>query len=78
MRKSMKKLDSSHDNKSLQEEVKRLRKENMKLASQKAKLKVKYDKAQKELKKKDVRKITLTDEQSQLFSSLFPDIDSLL
>lgn len=48
----MKKLDSSHDNKSLQEEVKRLRKENMKLASQKAKLKVKYDKAQKELKKK--------------------------
>ena len=48
----MKKLDSSHDNKSLQEEVKRLRKEKMKLASQKAKLKVKYDKAQKELKKK--------------------------
>lgn len=74
----MKKLDSSHDNKSLQKEVKRLRKENMKLASQKAKLKVKYDKAQKELKKKDVRKITLTDEQSQLLSSLFPDIDSLL
>lgn len=74
----MKKLDSSHENKSLQKEVKRLRKENMKLASQKAKLKVKYDKAQKELKKKDVRKITLTDEQSQLLSSLFPDIDSLL
>lgn len=49
-----------------------------KTASQKAKLKVKYDKAQKELKKKDVRKITLTDEQSQLLSSLFPDIDSLL
>ena len=28
--------------------------------------------------KKDVRKITLTDEQSRLLSSLFPDIDSLL
>ena len=74
----MKKLDSSHDNKSLQEEVKRLRKENMKLASQKDKLKAKYDKTKKELKKKDVRKITLTDEQSQLLSSLFPDTDSLL
>lgn len=74
----MKKLDSSHDNKSLQEEVKRLRKENMKLASQKDKLKAKYDKTKKELLKKDVRKITLTDEQSQLLSSLFPDIDSLL
>ena len=32
----------------------------------------------KELKKIDVRKITLTDEQSRLLSSLFPDIDSLL
>lgn len=48
----MKKLDSNQDKESLQEELKRLRKENKKLASQKAKLKVKYDKAQKELKKK--------------------------
>ena len=45
----MKKLDSSHDEETLQEEVKRLRKENKKLASQKDKFK--YDKAQKELKK---------------------------
>ena len=43
-----------------------------------AMFKAKYDKAQKELKKKDVRKITLTEEQSRLLSSLFPDIDSLL
>ena len=76
--KSMKKLDSSRDKEPPQEELKRLRKENKKLASQKDKFKAKYDKAQKELKKKDVRKITLTDEQSQLLSSLFPDIDSLL
>ena len=74
----MKKLDSSHDEETLQEEVKRLRKENKKLASQKDKLKAKYDKAQKELLKKDVRKITLTKEQNRLLSSLFPDIDSLL
>ena len=74
----MKKLDSSRDKETPQEELKRLRKENKKLASQKDKFKAKYDKTKKELKKKDVRKITLTDEQSQLLSSLFPDIDSLL
>ncbi|QUI94914.1 hypothetical protein J5A64_02550 [Prevotella denticola] len=74
----MKKLDLNQDKESLQEEVKRLRKENKKLASQKDKFKVKYDKAQKELEKKDVGKITLTDEQSRLLSTLFPDIDSLL
>lgn len=78
IRKSMKKLDSNQDKDSLLEELKRLRKENKKLASQKDKIKAKYDKTKKELKKKDVRKITLTDEQSQLLSSLFPDIDSLL
>ena len=76
--KSTKKLDSNQDKDSLFEELKRLRKENKKLASQKDKIKAKYDKTKKELKKKDVRKITLTDEQSQLLSSLFPDIDSLL
>ena len=74
----MKKLDSSHDKETPQEELKRLRKENKKLASQKDKIKAKYDKTKKELKKKDVRKITLTEEQSRLLSSLFPDIDSLL
>ena len=74
----MKKSDSRQDKESLHEELKRLRKENRKLVSQKEKLKTKYDKAQKELKKKDVLKVTLTDEQSRLLSSLFPDIDSLL
>lgn len=74
----MKKLDSNNDKDSLHEEIKRLRKENQKLASQKDKLKAKYDETRKELKKKDVRKIILTDEQSRLLSSLFPDIDSLL
>ena len=78
IRKSMKKLDSNQDKELLLEELKHLRKENKKLASQKDKIKAKYDKTKKELKKKDVRKITLTDEQSQLLSSLFPDIDSLL
>ena len=74
----MKKLDSNQAKDSLFEELKRLRKENKKLASQKAKIKAKYDKTKKELKKKDVRTITLTDAQSQLLSSLLPDIDSLL
>lgn len=74
----MKKLDSNQDKELLLEELKRLRKENKKLASQKDKIKAKYDKTKKELKKKDVRKITLTDEQSRLLSSLFLDIDSLL
>ena len=73
----MKKLDSNNDKDSLHEEIKRLRKENKKLASQKDKLKAKYDETRKELKKKDVRKIILTDEQSRLLSSLFPDIDSV-
>ena len=48
----MKKLDSSRDKETPQEELKRLRKENKKLASHKDKFKAKYDKAQKELKKK--------------------------
>ena len=74
----MKKLDSNQDKELLLEELKHLRKENKKLASQKDKIKAKDDKTKKELKKKDVRKITLTDEQSRLLSSLFPDIDSLL
>lgn len=74
----MKKLDSNQDKELLLEELKHLRKENKKLASQKDKIKAKYDKTKKELKKKDVRMITLTDEQSRLLSSLFPDIDFLL
>ena len=74
----VKKKAASRTRLPLLKEVKRLRKENKKLVYQKDKLKAKYEKTQKELKKKDVRKITLTDEQSRLLSSLFPDIDSLL
>ena len=48
----MKKLDSNQDKESLQKEVKRLRKENKKLVSQKDKLNAKYETTQKELKKK--------------------------
>jgi uncharacterized protein YlxW (UPF0749 family) len=52
LRKSMKKLDSNQDKETLQEEVRRLRKENKRLASQKDKLKAKCAKTQKEFKKK--------------------------
>lgn len=48
----MKKLDSNQDKDSLLEKLKRFRKENKKLASQKDKIKAKYDKTKKELKKK--------------------------
>ena len=48
----MTKLDSRHDKETPQEELKRLRKENKNLASKKDKFKAKYDKAQKELKKR--------------------------
>ena len=41
----MKKLSSNHDKETTQEELKRLRKECKKLASQKDKFKAKYDKA---------------------------------
>ena len=74
----MKKLDSKQHKETPDEELKRLRKENKKLASHNDKLKAKCDKTQKELKKKDVQKVTITDEQRALLSHLFPDIDSLL
>ena len=74
----MKKLDSKQHKETPEEELKRLRKENKKLASQNDKLKAKCDKTKKELKKKDVQKVTITDEQRALLSHLFPDIDSLL
>ena len=52
IRKSMKKLDSNQAKELLLEELKRLRKENKNLAPQKDKIKAKYDKTKKELKKK--------------------------
>lgn len=80
----MKKLDSKPNKETLEEEVKRLRKEvrqkeaknlrtEKKLNSTKKKLK--HTKA--ELKKKDVKTVTVTEEQKKLLSVLFPDIDIL-
>lgn len=51
----MKKIDSKQHKETLEEEVKRLRKENKKLASQKENYKAKYNDARKELKKKTFR-----------------------
>ncbi len=58
-------------------ELKRLRKENARLKSQKEADKAKISDLKKELKKKDVPTITVSEEQRKLLSSLFPDIDSL-
>lgn len=59
----------------MEEEVKRLRKENKSLKVSKESAKAKLKEARAELKKKDVTTITLTKEQSELISMLFPDID---
>ena len=73
----MKRKDSKPDKETLEEEVKRLRKENAKLKSQQAADKAKLKEARKELKKKDVATVTVTEEQKKLLSILFPDIDTL-
>lgn len=73
----MKRKDSKPDKETLEEEVKRLRKENAKLKSQQAADKAKLKEARKELKKKDAATVTVTEEQKKLLSSLFPDIDTL-
>lgn len=73
----MKKVDSKSHKETLEEEVKRLRKENAKLKSQKAAKEAKLKETRKELKKKDVKTVTVTEEQKKLLSTLFPDIDTL-
>lgn len=73
----MKKIESKATKESLNEEVKRLRKENAKLKSQRAADKAKLKEAKKELKKKDVATVTITEEQKKLLSTIFPDIDIL-
>lgn len=73
----MKKVDSKPHKETLEEEVKRLRKENAKLKSQKAGKEAKLKETRKELKKKDVKTVTVTEEQMKLLSTLFPDIDTL-
>ena len=78
---AMKKSGSNTPKETLEQELKRLRKENAKLKSQKEAEKAKVRDLRKELqresKKKVVPTITITEEQRKLLSSLFPDIDSL-
>ena len=73
----MKKSDSNAPKETLEQELKRLRKENTRLKTQKEADKAKIRDLKKELKKKDVPTITISEEQRKLLSSLFPDIDSV-
>lgn len=74
----MRKSGSDTPKETPEEELKRLRKENARLKSQKEADKAKISDLKKELKKKkDVPTITVSEEQRKLLSSLFPDIDSL-
>ena len=72
----MKKSGSDTPKETPEQELRRLRKENAKLKTQKEADKAKIKDLKKELKK-DVPTITITEEQRKLLSSLFPDIDSL-
>ena len=74
----MKKLDSKLHKETPEEELKRLRKRVKQLEAKEVKNTNTIKGLRKELKKKDVQKITMTDEQRALLSHLFPDIDSLL
>lgn len=74
----MKKLDSKQHKETPEEELKRLRKRVKQLEGKEVKNTNTITGLRKELKKKDVQKITMTNEQRALLSHLFPDIDSLL
>ena len=74
----MKKLDSKQHKETPEEELKRLRKRVKQLEGKEVKNTNTIKGLRKELKKKDVQKITVTNEQRALLSHLFPDIDSLL
>ncbi len=73
----MKKSGSKNQIETPEQELKRLRKENSRLKTQKEADKAKIKDLKKELKKKDVPTITISEEQRKLLSSLFPDIDSV-
>ena len=73
----MKKSDSNAHKETPEQELKRLRKENSRLKTQKEADKAKIKSLKKELKKKDVPTITISEEQRKLLSNLFPDIDSV-
>lgn len=74
----MKKLDSKQHKETPEEELKRLRKRVKQLEGKEVKNTNTIKGLRKELKKKDVQKITMTNEQRALLSHLFPNIDSLL
>ena len=74
----MKKLDSKQHKETPEEELKRLRKRVKQLEGKEVMNTNTIKGLRKELKKKDVQKITMTNEQRALLSHLFPDIDSLL
>lgn len=74
----MKKLDPKQHKETPEEELKRLRKRVKQLEGKEVKNTNTIKGLRKELKKKDVQKITMTNEQRALLSHLFPDIDSLL
>ena len=74
----MKKLDSKQHKETPEEELKRIRKRVKQLEGKEVKNTNTIKGLRKELKKKDVQKITMTNEQRALLSHLFPDIDSLL
>mgnify|MGYP003584514141 FL=1 len=74
----MKRLDSKQHKETPEEELKRLRKRVKQLEGKEVKNTNTIKGLRKELKKKDVQKITMTNEQRALLSHLFPDIDSLL
>lgn len=74
----MKKLNSKQHKETPEEELKRLRKRVKQLEGKEVKNTNTIKGLRKELKKKDVQKITMTNEQRALLSHLFPDIDSLL
>lgn len=74
----MKKLDSKQHKETPEEELKRLRKRVKQLEGKEVKNTNTIKGLRKELKKEDVQKITMTNEQRALLSHLFPDIDSLL
>lgn len=73
----MKKSDSNTHKETPEQELKRLRKENSRLKTQKEADKAKIKSLKKELKKKDVPTITISEEQRKLLSNLFPDTDSV-
>ena len=74
----MKKLDSKQHKETPEEELKRLRKRVKQLEGNEVKNTNTIKGLRKELKKKDVQKITMTNEERALLSHLFPDIDALL